>query len=945
MLFAVKRMSMANQPSEIDNLLAEIQLMRGLSHPHIVEYLGAWVDTEEGSLYIFQEWVPGGSVAHLLKQFGPFSISVVREYTRQILLGLCYLHENGIIHRDIKGGNILVDANRTVKLADFGASTQLTQFNQTQITTTVKGTPYFMAPEVLASSRYGRKGDIWAVGCTMIQMLTGDPPWKDRNLKGLVQLHLLLTSWDAGPPPYNCYITPEGKECLELCFQKDDTKRPTAIELLKCKFLDYNDELDESIHQTNGSTHDPLEDSGILKGLKSDMNKVVTRSTAGLLKQSHNDDTIGRIESQLAQRAQRKSSSNIPIPYTTNNANTTNNAGGNSIPIVQASSNNTSNNSNISSNKNSGNPFGYQNTRPVSREPTRQVNFNHLQQQQQQQYEIPVVNNHMCSDSPERVSRWDAELPPGQFNDSPAGYSQPLTIPPAVSITASSSHSSATTPISARTPAGSSSVMGIATTSTPNSNNPFARGAISVKKSIAMSPAAGGSGSNRDDGMQQQSPAEIITPRLAAEHAYRARMANGGGSTGGGSGVYTPAGGSSAAASPSTANVSLVRDSLQALKKRNPSAGSGRRPSAGTGSSSSSRYAGHSSNISSNRDTEELTPMPQDLSDQEDYTPTHRNAAQAAFQNRYAQQYNSDMTENTYDSSDPGEIDEDSQLPVPLQQSDSLASIEEEVQGSDLVYMNPQEDYNSMYQSNSRNNSTDSKGPPSFDYNPPDSQYPARINAPYIRPKTQSRDHPNTKIGVGGSSGTSSGGAYSMKKSSSDFGRNDAAALAIAQNRYPRREITSAHHSNISSSSHTGGSSGIERRVKPYPIEKKSVSASVRRSAPISTIDTHNRPYTSKASFSSNATNTSTGDQQYNNSSSRNSSAGSHHSTHSAKGRQGNIHNTDSALSEEVSSDEDDVWLCLKCGAENNNSSHCEHCATVRGADGRRGLGAPLHRY
>ncbi len=220
-------------------------------------------------------------MAHLLTRFGAFSLGVVREYTRQIVCGLEYLHNNGIIHRDIKGGNILVDANRTVKLADFGASTTVSSFNQTQVTTTVKGTPYFMAPEVLANSRYGRKGDIWAVGCTMIQMLTGEPPWKDRNLKGLVQLHLLLTSWDQGPPPYSVPVTPDARECLELCFQKNEKDRPSAAQLLQCRFLQ-EDDLDDSFNNNTLGSHDPLDDSGVITGLKQEMARVVSRSAVGI---------------------------------------------------------------------------------------------------------------------------------------------------------------------------------------------------------------------------------------------------------------------------------------------------------------------------------------------------------------------------------------------------------------------------------------------------------------------------------------------------------------------------------------------------------------------------------------------------------------------------------------------------------------------------------------
>jgi hypothetical protein len=174
-LYAVKCLNMIDRHAELSKLWDEIDLMRKLGHKHIVEYIGAYVDTAQATLYIFQEWVPGGSVAHLLKKFGAFSCEVVRNYTRQILVGLSYLHNKNIIHRDIKGGNVLVDDNGVVKLADFGASTRLSSLNMTQETATIQGTPYFMAPEVLASNRYGRKGDIWALGCTMIQMFTGKP--------------------------------------------------------------------------------------------------------------------------------------------------------------------------------------------------------------------------------------------------------------------------------------------------------------------------------------------------------------------------------------------------------------------------------------------------------------------------------------------------------------------------------------------------------------------------------------------------------------------------------------------------------------------------------------------------------------------------------------------------------------------------------------------------
>jgi serine/threonine protein kinase len=179
--------------------------------------------------------------------------------------------------RDIKGGNVLVDENGTIKLADFGASTTMTM-GKTQATTTIKGTPYFMAPEVLAHSRYGRKGDVWAVGCTMIQMMTGDPPWKDRNLQGLVQLHMLLQSWNNGPPPYTCVneVTPQAKNFLKLCFEKDETARPSAQELMQHIFLadDFDESLEDSGIKLSGEN--PLDESRTIVELKQKMTRAVT---------------------------------------------------------------------------------------------------------------------------------------------------------------------------------------------------------------------------------------------------------------------------------------------------------------------------------------------------------------------------------------------------------------------------------------------------------------------------------------------------------------------------------------------------------------------------------------------------------------------------------------------------------------------------------------------
>ncbi|KAM3854180.1 mitogen-activated protein kinase kinase kinase 2 isoform 2-T3 [Vipera latastei] len=146
---------------EVNALECEIQLLKNLLHERIVQYYGCLRDHPEGTLSIFMEYMPGGSIKDQLKAYGALTENVTRKYTRQILEGVHYLHSNMIVHRDIKGANILRDPAGNVKLGDFGASKRLQTICLSGTgMKSATGTPYWMSPEVISGEGYGRKADI-----------------------------------------------------------------------------------------------------------------------------------------------------------------------------------------------------------------------------------------------------------------------------------------------------------------------------------------------------------------------------------------------------------------------------------------------------------------------------------------------------------------------------------------------------------------------------------------------------------------------------------------------------------------------------------------------------------------------------------------------------------------------------------------------------------------
>lgn len=214
------------ESEEKSDLQKEIEILQECDSPWIVSYKGTY--ETDGNVWIVMEYCGAGSLCDLMaicdKTLVEDEIAAVMTMSMH---GLKYLHANRKIHRDIKSGNILLTHQGECKLADFGVSAQLTTISAKR--KTVIGTPYWMAPEVLQSSAYDFKADIWSMGITAIELAVGEPP--HANVHPMRAIFMIPTSEPPKlPDPQNW--TDEFNDFLRVCLQKDPAKRPSAADLI-----------------------------------------------------------------------------------------------------------------------------------------------------------------------------------------------------------------------------------------------------------------------------------------------------------------------------------------------------------------------------------------------------------------------------------------------------------------------------------------------------------------------------------------------------------------------------------------------------------------------------------------------------------------------------------------------------------------------------------------
>ncbi|XP_010541461.1 PREDICTED: mitogen-activated protein kinase kinase kinase A-like [Tarenaya hassleriana] len=238
-IFAVKSVDRSTcLPCQLQSLENEIRILRSVSSSlHVVRFLGDDVTREGTTTFrnLHLEYMPRGSLADVAGDY--LDEQLIRLFTRCLVTALRHAHTLGIVHCDIKARNVLLGVEPgSVKLADFGSATEIKPGGRNGFRSQVlpRGSPLWMAPEVIRREYQGPESDVWSLGCTVIEMVTGKPPWRDCGVDALK-----IIGFSGELPSFPTRLSEIGRDFLDKCLRRDPSERWDCDQLLHHPFLSW----------------------------------------------------------------------------------------------------------------------------------------------------------------------------------------------------------------------------------------------------------------------------------------------------------------------------------------------------------------------------------------------------------------------------------------------------------------------------------------------------------------------------------------------------------------------------------------------------------------------------------------------------------------------------------------------------------------------------------